>query len=145
LLQGLYTKVEADLKRQITAKFEQVPPVELEKAIERSRARTTSQWRQMPPDYAAAKNRVAAMKAKNALVDTALVTLQREGPAGRTAFLLAFAEIVDVEFDVVARMAEGADLDTLALLCRGAGFNRALFVTLAIGLDKSSGGATKAE
>jgi uncharacterized protein (DUF2336 family) len=145
LLQGLYARVEADLKRQILEKFDQVPPGELEKAIERSRHRTTSQWRKMPADYAAAKNRVAALAARGALFDTALVPLQREGAAGRTAFILAFAGIVDVDFEVVARMVEGKDLDTLALLCRGAGFNRALFVTLAIGMDTSTRGTKRGE
>ena len=50
----------------------------------------------------------------------------------RTAFKLALARLTDVEFDLVQRVIEGKDLDTLALLCRGANFNRPLFVSLAI-------------
>ena len=59
----------------------------------------------------------------------------REGPGSRTAFKIALARLTDVEFDLVQRVVEGKDLDTLALLCRGANFNRPLFVSLAIALD----------
>jgi hypothetical protein len=37
------------------------------------------------------------------------------------------------------------DIDTLALLCRGANFDRALFVTMAIALDSSEKGLGRAE
>jgi len=63
----------------------------------------------------------------------------------RTAFVLTFAKLADVEFDVVLQAVDGPNLDTLALLSRGAGFDRGLFVTLAVGLDKSSNGLAKAE
>ena len=39
---------------------------------------------------------------------------------------LAFANLVDVEFNLVQRTVEEQDLDTVALLCRGADFQRAL-------------------
>jgi len=45
----------------------------------------------------------------------------------------------------VLQAADGPNLDTLALLSRGAGFDRGLFVTLAVGLDKTSHGLAKAE
>ena len=43
-------------------------------------------------------------------------------------------------FDVIEPTVDTPDLDTLALLCRGANFERALFVTLAIGLDTTEKG-----
>jgi hypothetical protein len=79
------------------------------------------------------------------LVPADLASLLREGPSARTTFLLVFAKLVDVEFEVIQRAVEGSDLDTLALLCRGAGFDRGLFVTLAVGLDKAGDGLAKAE
>jgi hypothetical protein len=63
------------------------------------------------------------------------VALLREGKASRTAFKLALARISEVELHVVERAVESHDLDTLALLCRGSGVDRAAFTTLAISLD----------
>ena len=36
---------------------------------------------------------------------------------------------------MVERVVEGHDVDTVALLCRGSGIERAVFVTLAVALD----------
>jgi len=145
LLNDLYLKAEADLRREIMAKFEQVQPAELEKAFGRSRSRLTSRYRQMPDDIASARARLAALEARGPLTPSILVNLLREGPAARTAFVLVFAKLADVELEVIQRAVEGPNLDTLALLSRGASFDRALFVTLAVGLDKSNGGLAKAE
>ena len=145
LLNALYVKTEAGLRREIVAKFGAVNPEELERAFERGRARITGRYRREPEDMAGARKRLAALEAQRLLAPPVLASLLREGPASRTAFVLAFAKLADVEFDVVLQAVEGANLDTLALLSRGAGFDRGLFVTLAVGLDKSGSGLAKAE
>ena len=145
LLNELYLKTEAGLRQEIMAKFGQVEPAELEKAFERSRIRLTSRYRQLPQDIAAARQNLEALEAKRQLVPAALPALLREGAATRTTFLLAFAKLADVEFEVIQRVLEGPDIDTLALLCRGSGFDRSLFVTLAVTLDKSGAGLARAE
>jgi len=145
LLNELYLKTEAGLRQEIMAKFGQTPPAELDKAFERSRFRLTNRYRQLPEDIAVARKNLAAMEAKRALAPADLARLLREGPRARTTFLLAFAKLAEVEFEVIQRAVEGPDLDTLALLCRGASFDRGLFVTLAVALDKSSGGLARAE
>jgi len=145
LLNELYLKTEAGLRQEIMAKFGQAPPAELEKAFERSRFRLTNRYRQLPEDIAAARKNLAALEAKRQLVPAALAGLLREGAGTRTTFILAFAKLADVEFEVIQRAVEGPDLDTLALLCRGTGFDRGLFVTLAVGLDKAGDGLAKAE
>jgi uncharacterized protein (DUF2336 family) len=145
ILNELYQKTEADLRQEIMARFGQVEPAELEKAFGRSRSRLTTRYRQMPKDIAAARKKLAALEAQGQLMPATLAALLREGPAGRTTFVLAFAKLADVEFEVIQRAVEGPNLDTLALLSRGAGFDRALFVTLAVGLDKSNSGLARAE
>lgn len=136
LLNGLYMKVEADLRREIIGKFESVPSAELEAAFQRSRVKVSQHYKQ-PGDFEAAKRRIDEMQRKGALVPPVLVTLMREGLAGRTAFKIAFARLTDVEYDVIERAVEMRDLDTLALLCRGSQFDRALYVSLAVSLDHS--------
>jgi len=145
LLNELYLKTEAGLRQEIMARFGQVEPAELERAFERSRFRLTNRYRQLPEDIATARKNLAALEAKRQLVPATLASLLREGAGARTTFLLAFAKLTDVEFEVIQRAADGPNLDTLALLCRGAGFERGLFVTLAVGLDKAGDGLTRAE
>jgi hypothetical protein len=122
-----------------------VSPAELEKAFERSRARITTAFRQMPDDLALAKKRLSLIESNLQLVPPVLPSLLREGKGSRTVFKLAFARLVDVSFDVIEPAVDTPDIDTLALLCRGANFDRALFVTMAIALDSSEKGLGRAE
>ena len=136
LLNNLYLKVEADLRREIISKFESVAPDELEAAFARTRVEVSKRYNQ-PDDFETSKRRIDAMARDHTLTPPALVNLMREGPTSRTAFKLAFAHLADVDYDLIERVVESPDLDTAALLCRGSGFNRALFMALAVGLDKS--------
>jgi uncharacterized protein (DUF2336 family) len=145
LLNDLYLKVESDLRKEIVRKFDSVPPAELEKAFERSRAKVTTAFRQMPEDMALARKRLSLIESNKQLQPPMLPALLREGKDSRTTFKLAFASLVDVPFDVIEPAVETPDIDTLALLCRGANFDRGLFVTLAIGLDASEQGLGRAE
>ena len=141
LLNGLYMKVEADLRREIIGKFESVPPEELEAAFQRSRTRVSNLYKQ-PDDFESARRRIDDLQRKGALIPPVLVTLMREGLSGRTAFKIAFARLTDVEYDVIERVIETQDLDTVALLCRGSQFDRALYVSLAVALgDRAMDGA----
>jgi uncharacterized protein (DUF2336 family) len=145
VLHGLYQKVEGDLRKEILQKFNGASPADLDKAFERSRARVTDSYKQLPEDFAKAKARVATLHANGQLTQPMLATLLREGAVARTSFKLAFARLTDVAFDTVDRAVDGDDLDTIALLCRGARFDRGLFVALAVGLDKSDRGLAAAE
>ncbi len=139
LLNDLYMKVEADLRREIVGKFESVPPEELEAAFRRSRTRLSNRYSQ-PEDFEISKRRIDGLQRGGGLIPPVLVSLMREGPASRTAFKIAFARLTDVEFDLIERVVEGRDIDTVALLCRGSNFDRALFVALAVGLDRNNRG-----
>jgi uncharacterized protein (DUF2336 family) len=136
LLNDLYLKVEGDLRREIIRKFESVAPEELEAAFARTRAQVSRRYHE-PEDFDAAKRRIDGMARNKTLTPPALVNLMREGPTSRTAFKLAFARLADVDYELIERVVEGPDLDTAALLCRGSQFDRALFMALAIGLDRS--------
>jgi len=145
LLNELYHKTEAGLRQEIMAKFDQVDVAELEKAFERSRIRLTCRYRQLPEDIALARKNLAALEAKRQLAPAVLLNLLREGASTRTTFLLAFAKLAEVEFEVIQRAVDEPNLDTMALLCRSAGFERGLFVSLAVALDKSGEGLAKAQ
>jgi uncharacterized protein (DUF2336 family) len=141
LLNNLYMKVETDLRREIISKFESIAPEALEEAFQRTRTRVSTRYNQ-PEDFEQSKRRIDGMGRRGSLIPPALVTLMREGAVTRTSFKIALARLTGVEYEQVDRVVEGQDLDTLALLCRGSQFDRALFVSLAVGLsDRAFDGA----
>jgi len=134
LLNALYLKAETALKKEILARLEGIAPEEIEQAFARSRARVTSQYAR-PADYQEAARRIDAMAYAGTLKPPVLVSLLREGKAARTAFKIALAHLTDMEIELIDRVVDGHDVDTLALLCRGSAMERAVFVTLAVALD----------
>lgn len=143
LLNDVYLRVEGDLRREIMRKFHGVSPAELEAALEASRNHLSSAYGALPSDFATAKEHVAKLAKAGLLKPPVLVQLLRE--ERRTAFLVAFAQLVDVEFDLAQRLVDGKDLDALAVLCRGAGFDRGLFVTICIMVADAGGGISKTQ
>jgi uncharacterized protein (DUF2336 family) len=140
ILHSLYQQVESQLRTEILAKFEDASPEDLEKAFKRSRERLTSSYAFAPDDMPAARKRLRALQMSGQLKPAVLPGLLREGPTSRTAFKLVFAHLADVETDVVDRAVETGDMDALALLCRGARFEKGLFTSMAVALDPSAQG-----
>lgn len=143
LLNNVYLKVEGGLRREIMRKFHGVSPAELEAALEASRNHLSAAYGALPDDYQAAKDRVDTLDKRGGLKPPVLVQLLRENR--RTDFYVAFSRLVDVEFDLTRRLVEAKDIDALAMLCRGAGFDRGLFVTITLLLADEGGGLSKTE
>jgi uncharacterized protein (DUF2336 family) len=143
LLNNVYFKVENDLRREIMRKFHGVSPAELEAALELSRNHLSAAYGALPDDFQAAKDYVATLEKKAQLKPPMLVQLLREGK--KTAFLIAFAQMVDSDFDLTRRLVEGKDIDAIAVLCRAAGFDRGLFVTICLLVAGDGYGISKAE
>jgi uncharacterized protein (DUF2336 family) len=144
ILSGLYLKVEAELRKEIISKLGAVPESELTAAFAISRASVTTKYRDVPGDFEPARRRVRALASQGKLLPPVLMTLLREGTASRTAFVIAFSDLAEVDYEVVQQTVDPPDLDALALICRGVGFERALFTSLAVGLDKSEAGLSRA-
>jgi uncharacterized protein (DUF2336 family) len=49
-----------------------------------------------------------------------------------TRFLVALASLADVDFNTARRILDKKELDALAIICKAADFDRALFLTFAI-------------
>ena len=143
MLNNVYLRVENDLRREIMRKFHGVSPAELEAALEASRTHLSSAYGALPADYATAKDYIAKLSNAGQLKPPVLVQLLRE--ERRTAFLIAFAQLVDIDFNLGQRLVDAKDLDALAMLCRGAGFDRGLFVTICIIVADQGGGLSKTE
>ena len=135
LLNEVYLKVEPKLRSEILQKFEHLSAAELDTAFKRSRDRLSKIYHALPNDYDSARKRIDTIQSRGELAPPLLIALLREGKGSRTAFKLAFSRLVGVEFELIDRVIEARDVDAVALLCRGAGFERAIFVTLAIIFD----------
>lgn len=143
LLNSVYLKVEGQLRREIMTRFHGVSPAELEAALETSRQKLSSAYGALPEDFTTANDHITKLTDRAALTPPALVQMLREGK--RTAFIIAFAKLADVEFSLAQRLVDGKDLDALAMLCKGAGFDRGLFVTICLMVAGDGFGIGKAE
>ncbi len=70
------------------------------------------------------------MKAANQLTPQVLARFLRSG--GRTAFLIALAELADIDFHTARNIVERREMDALAVVCKAANLDRALFLTYAV-------------
>ncbi len=143
LLNSVYLKVSADLRREIIGKFQGATAENIEAALEASREHLSTEYGALPRDYQLAKEHVDDLQKRSALQPSTLETILRSNQ--HTSFLIAFARLVDVDFDLANRLVDARDVDALALLCRAAGFERNLFVTLCMMILGGGGGLNKAE
>lgn len=130
LLNEMYFSVSERLRHRILERNAEIDPAELEKALATARTRVAMDQGALPPDYADAENEVNGLIAQGKLNGGMLAALMREEQP--TRFYLAFAQMTDLDYATVRRLFEKPDLEAIATACRACGFDRALFVTLAV-------------
>lgn len=129
LLADLMLTVGNSLRERIVERFDSVDPALLEEAMEASRARLAQRIAE-DREIAEARKFVNSMAVRKQLTGNLLAKLLRERQFAR--FYVAFAEMAGVDIVTARRAIEQESIDPLALICRAAGFEKALFVTLAI-------------
>lgn len=137
VLNSLFLTVAKPMREEILRRNAALSEAELALAMERAQTRIAMRAGALPADYEAASRQVAAFRSKNALTPPLLPSLWRNGE--RTAFRIALAELTGLDFSVVDRLVEQQDTDGLAMVCRASGFDRALFVTIAVLILGASG------
>ena len=145
LLNHLYVAVAPALRQEILKQYENVSPAELEAALERSRKRVAKAYGGLPDDLEAARLELRKLERAGDIQPSLLVPLMRGGAQSRTLFLLAFAQLTEADYPLVRRLVDTRDIDAMALLCRAAGFERALFVTLSLLVASDESGRTNLE
>ena len=130
LLNEMYFVVENTLRDQIMQRNASVDPTTLDAALSKARERM---HKSASDTSAEAKNAMAFIQSKKnsgELNARLLVSLYRE--AKQAHFLYGLAEITNLDPETVADLIERRDIDGLAMICRAAGIERPLFVTLAV-------------
>jgi uncharacterized protein (DUF2336 family) len=130
LLNEMYFMVEAQLRDRIMARNATIDPAELEAALEAGRKRVAALDGALPADYAEAEAAIRAMKARGDITPRSLAAMLRNREM--TRFLLALAELADIDFHTAKRIIDRRELDALAIVCRAADFDRSLFLTFAV-------------
>lgn len=143
LLNEMYFVVEARLRARILARNAEIDPAVLEEALEAGRNRMAARDGALPPDFAEAETHIRALQRRKAITPAALVAFLRHGE--RTRFLVALCALTDIDFHTARRLVERKDLDALAVICKAADFDRALFLTFAVLILDPGQGMAKAE
>ncbi len=144
LLNEMYFVVEARLRGQILARNAEVDPAELDRALSAGRKRVATLDGALPADFAESEAAVRQLLARKAVTPPVLAGMLRAGET--TRFLIALAELAEVDFHTARRILERRELDALAVICKAADFDRPLFLTFAVLiLDKETNAMGRAK
>ena len=130
LVNEMYFVVEARLREKIMQRNAELDPQELHAALEAGRNRLAARDGAVPLDFAAAQAEVQAMAKGGELTPTTLTAMLRKGQ--KTKFMIALAQLADIDFPTARRILEGRQVDPLAIVCKAAGFDRAMFLTFVV-------------
>lgn len=129
LLADLMLAVNTHLRETIQDRFDTLDPDVLEQAMAASRARLATRLTE-DREIEDARKYVKSMAVRKQLNGTLLARLLRERALIR--FNVAFAELTGVDYMTAKRAIDQDCIDPLALICKAAGFDKGLFVTLAV-------------
>lgn len=129
LLNDMYFVVEARLKQRILEENARLDPRKLEEALRAQRVQRAVDAGALPADYRQAEERLLAFERQGRLDPPTLIRLLREGG---TAFTLAIARMTDVDYATADRVLKSGELDAVAVICKAADLERAVFLTVAV-------------
>jgi uncharacterized protein (DUF2336 family) len=130
LLNDMYFVVEARLRQRILEQNAAMDPVLLESALAAGRTQVAAHDGALPEDYHQCFAYVGELNAANQLTPAMLARFLRSG--SKTSFLIALAELADVDFHTASQIVERKELDALSVICKAADLDRALFLTFAV-------------
>lgn len=129
-LNRLYTIVEGPMRREILERNAEFTEEEVERAMRRAQTRVAVVNGTLPADFEVVHREFTKLKAANAVNRAMLPTIWRNQES--TKFMIAFGDFTGLDFYQTALLFEKKDIDTMAMVCRAANFDRALFVTIAV-------------
>lgn len=130
LLNEMYFLVESRMRNAILQRNARIRPEDLDEALRLSRHRVTTRKKPVPEDFEAAQEAVKAAEARGGGGPNALVRFLRNGET--TAYLIAISQMAGVDFETTRTIHERRELDALSIICKAAGFDRTIFITLAV-------------
>jgi uncharacterized protein (DUF2336 family) len=139
LLNEMYFVAEARLRQRILEENAKMDPAVLEQALAAGRKRVAREDGALPPDYDEAESYIAELRDAGELTPRMLARFLRSG--GMTMFLVALAQLADIDFHTARTIVEKKELDALAVVCKAAELDKTLFLTYAVVLLNSDSDA----
>lgn len=130
LLNEMYFMVEAKLRDRIMEKNAGMDPAMLEAALAAGRKRVAMEDGALPADHAEAEKEFRTLRAKAQISPQVLAGMLRAKKT--TLFLVALADLADVDFHTARKILERREMDALSVICKAADFDRSLFLTFAL-------------
>ncbi len=143
LLNELYFLVEQRLRAAILARNAAVDQRTLDQALRVTRRRLQGRSGIDGEEILEAKKVVQSKRASGALTPALIVSWRRNGQ--HYHFVCGLAELTGLDFDTTRSIIQRQDIDALAMICRAADIERALFVTIATLVDDAPNGVAHAE
>ncbi|MFT4089248.1 MAG: DUF2336 domain-containing protein [Asticcacaulis sp.] len=145
LLNDMYFVVEARLRERILQENAAIDPSVIEQALSNSRNRVAIAHGSFPSDYEAISNEVEILRKNGKLTPSLLAKYMRD--PNQTYFLVALAQMADIDFLTARHLVEKRELDALAIACKAANLEKALFLTYVMimlsGEDNAMGRASE--
>jgi uncharacterized protein (DUF2336 family) len=143
LLNEMYFVVESRLRKTIMERNAGMDPAALDEALSAGRKTIAARDGVLPPDYPAAEAYIRNMVSRGQITPQTLASFLRRGE--QTRFLCSLAELTDIDFFTVRLIMERKELDALAIICKAAGFEQALFLTFTVLILEPGKGMAEAE
>ena len=143
LLNEIYFLVEQRLRAAILSRNAAVDQRTLDQALKITRRRLQGQAALDGEEIRDAKKFVESKRAQGALTPSLLVSWRRNRQ--HYHFLCGLAEFTGLDFETTRSIIQRRDVDALAMICRAADIERALFVTIATLVDDAPNGVARAE
>jgi uncharacterized protein (DUF2336 family) len=130
LMNDMYFVVESRLRERIIAENAKLDPSMIEKAIAKSRDKVAVAYGSFPEDYERINADVTALRQNQRLTPQLLAKYMRD--PNPTYFLCALSQMADIDFLTAKHLVEKKEIDALAIACKAAGLDKALFLTYAM-------------
>lgn len=135
LMNEMYDFAEDTVRKRIMQRNAEIPEAELQKALSMARQRAGSNALERPKGWRTAQVEMTNLHRSGQLDGRKLLHLERSHE--RMKFIHGFALLSRIDYDTIHRILDRSDVEAFALICRSLDFDMALFVTLAVMVDKS--------
>lgn len=130
LMNDMYFVVETRLRERILAENAKLDPAVVEQALNKSRNRVAIAYGDFPEDYEKINGDVEVLRNNERLTPSLLAKYMRD--PNPTWFYCALAQMADIDFLTARHLIEKREIDALAIACKAANLDKALFLTCAM-------------
>jgi uncharacterized protein (DUF2336 family) len=130
LMNEMYFVVETRLRERIMEENAKLDPAVLEQALAKGRDQVAVAHGSLPADYERINRDVEALRKNEKQTPNLLAKYMRD--PNPTYFLCALAQMADIDFLTARHVVNRREVDALAIACKAAGLDKALFLTCAM-------------